>query len=208
MEKEADCWFERNKDTLLQREEDIVVNILERLQLQPCDVLEIGCANGYRLDMIRRRWGARTVGIDPSAKAVEDGRARYGEVQLLRGTADSIPLKDQSFDMVIFGFCLYLVDAENYLKTVAEADRVLRDGGFLVIFDFLEPYPYRNPYAHKEGVYSRKMDFSQLFLAHPAYTLIHRELDRKEKNFWQHDTRSGVDILYKDLGHSFPLLSR
>jgi adenylyltransferase/sulfurtransferase len=41
-----------------------------------------------------------------------------------------------ALDLVLFGFCLYLVDRKLISRVVAEADRVLKDTGFLGIVDF------------------------------------------------------------------------
>jgi ubiquinone/menaquinone biosynthesis C-methylase UbiE len=87
------------------------------------------------------------------------------------GTANSLKYPNEHFDVVWFGFCLYLIDRSLLTAAVAEADRVLRDNGYLVITDFDPQYPCRRKYHHLAGVQSYKADYSKLFLANPAYTL-------------------------------------
>jgi ubiquinone/menaquinone biosynthesis C-methylase UbiE len=119
--------------------------------------------------------GAREcVGIDPSRAAIEDGKRSFPTLQLEIGTAERLPHHIQGFDLIIFGFCLYLCDPADHFRIVAEADRALVDGGHLVVYDFDPPAPYRNAYSHADGIYSYKMDYARLFLAHPHYSLRER----------------------------------
>ena len=88
------------------------------------------------------------------------------------GTADELPFDLGSFDMVIFGFCLYLCDRQDLFKIAYEADRCLRNEGSLIIMDFYPPFAYRNRYSHYEGIFSYKMDYSQMFAWNPAYAEV------------------------------------
>ena len=66
-------------------------------------------------------------GIEPSFKAVET--ACTSGVNAVQGTADRLPYRDGLFDVVVFGFCLYLCDREDLFRIASEADRVLNDQG-------------------------------------------------------------------------------
>lgn len=202
LEGEGDAWFARNVARLGHPENDIVVNAMEALHIQPRRLLEIGCANGWRPAVLSQRLSAQGFGIDPSAKAIEDGRKRFPKLTLEVGTADALKFEDGMFDLVIFGFSLYLVDPKDYFRCVEEADRVLADGGVLAIFDFLPPFPYANDYVHLPGVRAHKMIFSNLFTAHPAYTLLSRSI--KPEGAGNPDQREGIDILHKRLVDAFP----
>lgn len=201
---EADRWFERNAAQLTSDRDDVVTEALRYVDLQPERILEIGCANGYRLEALRQRYSARCCGIEPSAQAVASGSAQFPQIELQIGAADSLPHADQSFDLVIFGFCFYLIDPAMHLRCVAEADRVLRDGGYLAIFDFQSPVPYHNSYSHRPGLRSYKFEFSRYFLAHPAYNMIHRQLNTPKGAARDPDRREGVDLLLKDMDRAFP----
>src|ERR1700722_3853045 len=124
---EGDAWYGRNLRHLREPGPDIVLTTLEDMRIAPKSVLEIGCANGYRLAQICERYGAAGCGIEPSSNAVADGRSRFPSLRLEVGTADVLPFADSQFDVVVFGFCLYLVDPRLHLRCVAEADRVLGD---------------------------------------------------------------------------------
>lgn len=166
LEGEGLAWLERNSGKIGQKGQDAVTELVRGIK--PGSVLEIGCADGWRLRKLRAEGLCESaVGVEPSSPGrVDDG------ILLLRGTADSLPVHPGRFDCVIFGFCLYLCDPSEYFKIVCEADRVLADGGWLIVHDFRHgPYetPHRVPYEHKQGVYSHHCDFSQFWKAHPAY---------------------------------------
>lgn len=177
LDGEGDRYFERNELALERCHERAMFNldgdpVLRALQaIQPRRLLEIGCATGWRLDIARRAWKTQGYGTDPSASAITHGRNRYPGTTLSAGTADRILFSDAFFDCVVFGFCLYLCDRADLFRIAAEADRVLADGGYLVVYDFCPPESYSRPYAHRQGVLSYKMDHSRLWSWHPAYSL-------------------------------------
>lgn len=165
---EGDAWFHRNKAKLGLK--DPVNDLLGLLPLiRPKRVLEVGCANGWRLKKMQAKYGCRVSGIDTSADAVAEAVAsglddvchgKFGSIQWLGGT----------FDMIVFGFCLYVTDPREWFKIVTEADRLLADGGYLVIHDFAPlPTPHAVKYEHKEGALSYHIDFASLWTAHPWY---------------------------------------
>jgi ubiquinone/menaquinone biosynthesis C-methylase UbiE len=104
--------------------------------------------------------------------AINDGKDKNPLLNLVQGTADSIPFHDKKFDMIIFGFCLYLCDRKDLFKIVYEADKCLAEYGYLIIYDFKPPFPYKNIYHYKEGIFSYKMNYADLFLANPSYFLV------------------------------------
>lgn len=126
----ADDWFNRNRSVLTA---ELLPSRSVRLfasHIQPNQrVLEIGSSNGHQLEKLRRLTQCESFGIDPSPAAIADGKSKYPDLKLAVGTANKLEFPDESFDAVIFGFCLYLVDRSLLMRVVAEADRVLRGGG-------------------------------------------------------------------------------
>lgn len=195
---DADKWFLRNV-ARLRAENDYIVEAVAGLGWTGAsEVLEVGCANGYRLDALTGRHGGRGFGIDPSGIAIEDGAARYPALDLRVGNASSLPFEDEKFGMVVLGFFLTYLEPRDYFRVVMEADRVLAEGGWLVVQDFFSAVPVRRAYSHKPGAVTRKMDFARLFLAHPGYTHIHRELSKRDAGFLEKPKREGIDVLVKD----------
>lgn len=201
---DGDAWFARNESHLKGDGTDVVIESLTRLPIKPTRILEIGASNGHRLSILQKLYGATVAGVEPSSKAVEDGNQRFSGIDLRVGTADELPFASESFDLVIFGFCLYLVDPKSHFRAVSEADRVLASPGNLAIFDFIEPQPFHNNYVHLNGVKSHKMEWSRFFLANPAYNLLQRMPDVRGETPLDRNRLSGVDILAKDIDTAFP----
>lgn len=113
-------------------------------------------------------------GLIRRRKRFRTGSQQFPSLHLGVGTADQLEFADNSFDLVIFGFCLYLVDRSLLTHVMAEADRVLRDRGFLGITDFDAKVPCRRPYSHYAGVWSSKMDYGKLFADLPHFVSVQK----------------------------------
>jgi len=177
MLKEGDRFYERNFNK--SREPDPVFAAIKDNKLKPHTVLEIGCGDGWRLRNIRRELGPVCYGIDPSKDAITDAPQSIEKegISCWRGTAENlVGIADNSVDMVIYGFCLYLVDREDLFHVTAECDRVLRDGGHIVIHDFHSARPYSRLYEHESSLRSYKQDYAALWLGHPAYRMVGRQI--------------------------------
>jgi SAM-dependent methyltransferase len=94
------------------------------------DVLEFGCG-AAQWSIALTKLGARSVGLDNSARQLEHARRLMAEASvefpLVHASAENVPLADASFDVV---FCdhgaMTFADPE---RTVPEAARLLRAGG-------------------------------------------------------------------------------
>lgn len=171
-EHEGDSWFERNK-TVLNRDHlrhDQPLLLLDLYKLQPQKVLEVGCSNGYRLAEIAERYPCRVVGVEPSAAAIADGRERFPNVEFVQGVANAIPLHE-TFDLIIVNFVFYIVDRARILQTVGEIDRLLADGGLLIMGDFFPATPQKVDYHHlpQGEFFTFKQDYGAVFLASGIY---------------------------------------
>lgn len=205
---EADQWFERNKLAYQKSKdkESAIALVLKDIEIKPTNVLEIGCSSGIKLESIRRTFGASCYGIDPSSKAIEEGKKEYSDIFLQVGAADVLPFEDEKFDVIIFGFCLYLCDRSDLFKIAYEANRCLSDKGYIVIEDFCPPFPYKNNYTHKENIFSYKMDYAQLFLWNPAYNLIYKNISSHSGYSKRDmpDEKVAITILNKQMEFAYP----
>lgn len=184
---EADNYFLRNKEVKYREEDDVVIKVLKEYSAQPRQVLEIGCSTGYRLHAISKLYGSKATGIEPSAEAISHGRAAYPEINFVKGTADDMStLSSASFDLVIIGFVLYVVDRDILLKVISETDRVLADGGTLMIIDFFSEKPVRNHYQHIKDIqaYAYKQNYEEVFVASKLYHLLDkRSMSHSSKGY-------------------------
>jgi SAM-dependent methyltransferase len=97
------------------------------------DVVDLGCGTGYWCAWLARM-GARPIGLDVSEAQLETARAlqrEHGlEFPLLHASAESTPLPDRSFDLVIseYGAAIW---CDPY-AWIPEAHRLLRPLGQLI----------------------------------------------------------------------------
>ena len=108
-----------------------------------------------------------------SNEAVKYIQRTFPKIEAKVGYGDDIPFF-QKFDLVHLGFFLYLVDRENYLRCISEADRLAKFGGFLSIIDFETPFPYSNSYSHQSGDFSHKQNNSDIFVASGLYSVVNK----------------------------------
>jgi ubiquinone/menaquinone biosynthesis C-methylase UbiE len=210
-ESEANQWFARNRKHLeeCQREaNELPIEVAELARvLSPFKphinrVLEIGCSSGQKLELICNALDASGEGIEPSESAVAQGNERLAGsgVRLQAGTSDQLPFEKESFDLVYFGFCLYLVDRSRLLASVAEADRVLKKGGFLAITDFDPGRKSMRPYTHREGVFSFKQDYARCFTESGLYYTVSKMSFSHRVSHFDADPeeRVSLTLLYKE----------
>ena len=100
------------------------------------DVADVGCGDGENARELAAA-GARVVGCDPFLEApVADEHVR-----LVRAAADALPVPDGSMDVVLFCFSLHHVPGPRLAGALAEARRVLRPEGRLVVAEPLAAGP-------------------------------------------------------------------
>jgi ubiquinone/menaquinone biosynthesis C-methylase UbiE len=99
------------------------------------DVLEIAVGTGLNLPFYSE--DVRITAIELSPKMLEAARARLRglgrEAELRAGDAQALDFPDSSFDTVVFTLSLCSIPDDR--KAVAEARRVLRPGGRLVLLE-------------------------------------------------------------------------
>lgn len=204
LKKEADKMFDRNisiykkKNYKNERLSKLILNFYSgnNLKKNTNSILEIGCGDGSRLGYLSTQLKKNFYGLDPSKKSILEARKK-GIIARI-GTADILPYKKKFFEMVIFGFCLYLVDDEDLFKTVTEADRVLNNKGIIVIYDFLSKNPKYQKYKHHKNIYSRHMNYKKLFITHPSYKLIFEKKFLYHKNMHNSQTYVSISFIIKN----------
>jgi ubiquinone/menaquinone biosynthesis C-methylase UbiE len=200
LQGEGDAWYERNTKVLGEQynpDEDLLLQKIRQLAEsrhipKGGTILEVGCGDGSRLSWIQKNLGLQCFGIDPSQKGID--KARENGIEAVVATADRLPYDDNQFDLLIYGFCLYLCDREDLTKIVSEADRAGKAPGWILIKDFYSPVPSIRDYHHKDGVKSFKMDYSALFSWHPQYTLFYHEVIHHSKFVYTDDEQEWISI--------------
>lgn len=174
---EGDAWFERNPQSY-QADQDPILRTLLSHAIQPLDVLEIGASRGARLAEIRNRYHANATAVEPSERAVAEGRRSFPEIQFFVSTAKSLPLPDENYDCVIVNSVFHWIDRKSLLGSIAEIDRVLKPNGYLLIGDFAPYSPKKVRYHHRPDaeIYTFKQDYSAIFLATAGYILLSQQI--------------------------------
>lgn len=200
---EANNWFWRNKASLEKEFSNESINLLidwlKPFSTKISNILEVGCGTGHRLNKISQALLANGFGVEPSSDAINYITKTFPSLKVEVGFGDSIPFC-QKFDLVHLGFFLYLVDRELYLRSVSEADKLLRFGGFLSIIDFETPIPYSNSYSHQAGVFSHKQNNCDVFVASGLYSVVNKFHFSHNNFFFDTDIneRVSITLLYKE----------
>jgi len=114
-----DAWFARNSAVF---ESELLAE--RRFITDPAHTVSIGCGSG----LFEARLGIPR-GVEPSEGMARLARRRGVEVTI--GTAEEVPLPDESFHGVLLGTVLsYVKDRQ---KAVREAFRILKRGGHVVV---------------------------------------------------------------------------
>ena len=100
-----------------------------------CDILEVGCGNGYAASLITGERPRSYTGLDIMPEQLEKARARQLQnAVFVEGSADDLSaFQDESFDAVL-DFCI-LHHVEGWRTFFDECQRVLKDGGSIYVAD-------------------------------------------------------------------------
>jgi SAM-dependent methyltransferase len=136
----------------------------------PLRLLDLAAGTGKLTEGLLTRGAVTAVEPDPAMLA--QLRARFPGVDALEGSAEAIPLPDESFDAVLVGQAWHWFDTD---RAFAEVARVLRPGGVLAVL-------WNGDDAHVDwvlGMYEagrwkstviRRPDEEPSLPTHPAFT--------------------------------------
>jgi ubiquinone/menaquinone biosynthesis C-methylase UbiE len=107
-------------------------------------VAEIGCGMGTILAAARRRIHSEEsyLGIDLSYQMILRGRGAVSHrlpmrpVELMVGSALSLPISSSFFDVVLFSHVIKYLTDEQLRLALLESARILKPGGRLVVWEF------------------------------------------------------------------------
>lgn len=134
--------------------------------------LQVACAYGNLTPHLQRRLGADArldvVDILPIQLSNLDSKLeRDSRVALLHGDSSSLAFEDGSYDQVLLFFLLHEQPEEVRRQTLAEAMRVVRPGGKVVIVDYHRP--------------------SRWHVLRPLMRLVFRTLEPFAMDLWDHE---------------------
>lgn len=106
--------------------------ILSMIDAMPVSILDVGCASGWFLSRVSKRYPeAYCVGIDKYRRAIDYGKKHYKSLELLYADAHKLPFQANSFDLVI---CTEVLEHVNDPAGVLrEIKRVLKKNGSAIV---------------------------------------------------------------------------
>ncbi|WP_303871173.1 class I SAM-dependent methyltransferase [Acetobacterium wieringae] len=108
--------------------------IKEQVELKNGDtILDVACGNGRLLQMLAQKARIKAYGIDVSEEMIKTARAANPGMGFLVGSAETTPFEDNQFDLVTV--CCAFHHFTQPAAFMAEADRILKPGGRLIIAD-------------------------------------------------------------------------
>lgn len=176
----GDAYFERNIAAQDEPKRPLAFELLEDLGGRMTDIRRAavvgGAAGSEAAALTELIPGCQVTNIDISSRAIEHGRVVFPDLEHVCASvsapggafADAVGEQDLIFLVAI----LHWVDRRGLAKAVANVDGVLRDGGLLLIWDFLPPSPRKNPIRHAPEHFTYKQDYSAPFLALGTYDRV------------------------------------
>nr|AGF93057.1 methyltransferase type 11 [uncultured organism] len=130
-----DSWFENNKNVF-----ESEFKAEKKLMINPENAVSIGVGSG----LFASRLGIKH-GVEPASGMAE--LAREKGIEVMKGKAEDLPIKDKEYETVLMSTVLSYVDDPQ--KAVNEAYRILKSGGHMIA-----------SFLPKEGSYTMMYDLA------------------------------------------------
>lgn len=210
---EADNYFKRNKEKILKRNNNGQNHIVDSFKISgisPKSILEIGCFNGYKLDLYRKFYlknkkKVKCFGVDLSKQAIEDGNKKYTKLNLFQLSSMKINKLKNKFDLIICDF-LYLLDRELLFEQFDLIYKCLNKDGHILISEFDPIFPHFNVNNNKKNFFSYKVDYSDFLTSSHLFKKIYSKKWTDKKNKSKYLDNDYSITLYKKINFnlSFP----
>ncbi len=174
--KEADRFFLRNINYLdYYSPDEKIINLIKNNNLKADKILEIGCANGHKLNEYSKLLKSKkNYGVDLSKKAILNGKKKYKNLKLLNISSLEIDKIKLNFDLIICGFFLYHLDRELIFKQFDLIYKKLVKNGFLIILDFDPLFKHSNRDFNTKNLMSYKMSYDNFLTESGLFEVIYK----------------------------------
>ena len=158
-------------------------------------VLDVACGTAaVALELVRAVPGRTVVGVDqsPEMLATARERVRGQPIELVEGSAESLPFADGEFDALTFTYLLRYVD--DPAATMRGLRRVVKPGGTIAMLEFGLP---RGPWRPLWELYVRVGLPAAGAVVSPAWRDVGRFLGPSIRGFHE---RTDLAALWRDAG--------
>ena len=196
--KEADKYFMRHKSYYTKHSfdwiDEKILNLIKINSIQAKNILEIGCANGNRLNQYSKLCNSKkSYGIDLSKIAILDGKRRYKNLKLFNISSIEIEKIKVNFDLIICGFFLYHLDRELIFKQFDLIHNKLSKNGLLLIWDFDPLFKHSNEEFNSKKLTSFKMSYDNFLIESGLFEIVYKhkyKTPTKDKRKFKSDSVS------------------
>ncbi|WP_457623171.1 ubiquinone/menaquinone biosynthesis methyltransferase [Persephonella sp.] len=97
--------------------------------------LDVATGTGEVLKVCKKKNIKYSIGLDPALKMLKKSKEKDQNLMLINAGAEELPFKDSSIDIIFVSFGVR--NMEDRKKAFSEFHRVLKDGKYLVILEFI-----------------------------------------------------------------------
>tara|TARA_B110001450_G_C17490801_1_gene428231 strand:+ start:62 stop:721 length:660 start_codon:yes stop_codon:yes gene_type:complete len=175
-DKEADNYFLRNINYYSGNSYDKkIIDLIKINNLKAEKILEIGCANGKYLNQFSKLLKSKkSYGVDLSKKAIQDGKKKFKNLNLLKISSLEIDKIKSNFDFIICGFFLYLLDRELIFNQFDLIYKKLNKNGLLLIVDYDPLFKHTNNNVNKKNLMSYKMNYDNFLIESGLFEMLYK----------------------------------
>lgn len=130
--------YDKNEDRHLITIDEHLKSLFEKQPKVISKVLEIGCGTGNYLVSQKKTYKHESVewiGLDLSKEMLNVAQQKLSEVELINGSAEELPFKNESFDFIVTRFAFH--HFSNKERALDEMWRILKRGCILKYENFL-----------------------------------------------------------------------
>jgi ubiquinone/menaquinone biosynthesis C-methylase UbiE len=147
---------------LLENEVELVKELCERIKAEKekiksktkLKILDIGCGTGKLAIYLREATGCDVTGIDPGRESIEKVRLRSSSVTFEVQSAEEMGFTSNSFDFVVSLKALH--EMANPEEALRESRRVLKEGGKILVIDWVGGVARTRSHAHAKKYFTRE----------------------------------------------------
>lgn len=170
-QSDANAWYQRNLNDFELHDVSMSMTLGHIKTLK--SVVEIGCADGYRLDHLQMLYTCAAYGCDLSSEAIEAGKAKYSHVDLQVCDMTQLNYADGMADLVIARGVLMYLPHKQLVKALSEMIRV--SSKYILIRDWFADTPFKTEFGFSPGKYIYHHNIPALIESMASITILDSE---------------------------------